>query len=77
MAGSLKAFQCYRCGVEFKQEQSLLRHYNSNKHKALEDIQERVEEWQQLDSRTLMDVPVLDEVSPDANDSSWPLETEM
>lgn len=54
-----------------------MRHYNSKKHKEMEDIQERVEELQRRDCRTPMEVPVLEEVdSLDANGSSRPLETE-
>ena len=73
MVGTLKAFRCYRCGVDFDQERSLLRHYSSKKQKEMEDIQERVEKLQRQDCYTL---PVLEEVVlPDATGRSQPLET--
>ena len=76
MAAILKAFRCYRCGVDFDQERSLLRHYNSKRHKDMEDIQERVKKLQQRDCDTLMEVPVLDEVLPDATSRSQPRQDE-
>ena len=82
MAGSSKAvaFRCYQCGVDFEQEQALLRHFKSKRHRELEDICEKVKEVQRQDSQesdTLTVVPVLPEVIlPETNSQSWSMSGE-
>ena len=79
MAGCSKraVFRCYQCAVDFEQERGLLRHFQSNKHKELEDIRNKVQEVQRNTSSNIAEAPVLcEETLHDASSKNWSLEVE-